>query len=160
MSGATHVGIVCDVFGKPIVYESTSFERPPCVRTNREKPYGVQAHYLSDIVSAGGDVWHFPLRSPLYEDEERRLLEVLEFYLNFGYDYLGAVKSGGGLVMRTVQRWISKEDMGSIFCSELAVRALLTVGRIQTPNASAWSPQRLARFVYRQGICESGVLLS
>jgi len=160
LAGASHVGVACTVWDQLLIYESTSFARPPCQRTGRENPTGVQAHRLDDILVAGGDVWHFPLRAPLYDDEEIRLLNVLESYLGRPYDMVGAGKSGGGLVMRTVQRVLGSEDMSNIFCSELAVDVLCTVGRMQHRNAGAWSPMRLLRYVYRHGVTKSGVLLN
>lgn len=166
LAGASHVGVVSWAFperstsGAPLVYESTSFERPMCVRTGRENPKGVQAHYLDEIIAGGGDVWHYPLRRPLYDHEADRLLAFLESCLGRGYDFLGAGKSGGGLLMRSIQRLKGKEDMNMIFCSELVVRAWIALGIMVHKNAGAWSPARLVRYVLRRGICGSGRCLS
>lgn len=167
-AGFSHVGIAASVYSRKygdnqtIFYESTSFDRPPCYSRNDgiENPKGVQSHTIDVILNGGGDVWHFPLRRPLYHDEESRLIAYLEGLIGRGYDFIGAGRSGGGVVMRAVQRLIDKEDMGLVFCSELVVSALVKVGIMQHKNAGAWSPQRLVRYVLRRGVCERGRLLS
>lgn len=156
LAGMSHVAMVCRVFGKPIIYESTSFSRPPCLRSGRKAPKGVQAHHVSDMFTGKDSVWHLPLCRSLYEDEEDRLLAYLEFMLGQPYDFIGAAKSGGGKIMRFLQRFIDKEDMGQVFCSELAVAALKQVGLMQHKNAGAWSPQRLYRYALRSGLCSRG----
>lgn len=160
IAGPSHVVILAPVFGELLAYESTSFSRPPCVRTGRQNPRGVQAHRIGDILEAGGDVWHFPLRRPLYLDEEDRLLAVVESCLGRDYDFIGAGKSGGGLVMRLLQRLKDGEDLSQLFCSELVVRAWIEVGIMIHKNAGAWSPARLVRYVLRRGICDRGKLLT
>lgn len=164
-AGASHVGVVQWVFperstaGEPLVYESTSFDRPPCVRAGRPIK-GVQAHRLSTIIDGGGDVWHYPLRRPLYDHEQDRLLLYLESVRERSYDFLGAGKSGGGLLMRSIQRLKGKEDLTKMFCSELVVRAWIALGLMQHKNAGAWAPARVVRYVLRRGICEKGQRLS
>jgi len=111
-------------------------------------------------LDGGGDVWHVPLRRALYDHEEERLLESLESCLGRGYDFIGAGRSGGGKLMRTLQRVTSRESMEFIFCSELVVWALASVGVMHAENASVWNPQRLVRHVIRRGICQRGKLLS
>lgn len=159
-SGMSHVAIVVPVFGELYVYESTSFGRPTCVRTGRENPTGVQAHTLETILNGGGDVWHYPLRRPLYLDEEERLLNFCEMCLGRSYDFWGAGKSGGKRIMRLVQWVAGREDMSDIFCSELCAKGLSYVGIMQVKNASAYSPEWLRRVVLREGICDRGELLS
>jgi len=159
-AGASHVGIICNVFGEPLVYESTSFPRPPCVRTGRETPTGVQAHFLSDIVDAGGDVHHLPLHRKLYDDEEMRLLECLDSCLGQGYDFIGAARAGGGRLIRTIQKFTHKEDMNLVFCSEYVRWAMTQVGLDYAANASNWNPQKLVRHVLRRGIHTRGKCLS
>lgn len=163
-AGASHVAIIVPVFGRLLVYESTSYafsRRPPCVRRpDNVKPNGVQAHYLSDILDGGGDVWHFPLRRELYPHEEERLVDFLEDCLGRPYDFLGAGKSGGGIIARLAQHAKGSEDMSHIFCSELCIRALIAIGLMQHKNAGAWSPQRMARYVLRRGIYARGRLLA
>ena len=113
-AGASHVGIVCMDGGEPVVYESTSYDRPPCVYQGRSVR-GVQAHRLDDYLKFDfARVWHYPLRRALYDDEARRLQHVLDRALGTPYDMLGAFRSGG-LALRALLR---KEDLSGVFCSE------------------------------------------
>lgn len=160
VAGYSHVAIVASVFGDLIAFESTSFGRPPCVCTPRDNPVGVQAHYISTLLDSPGDVFHFPLRCPLYPDEEERLLQFLHVCLGREYDFWGAGKSGGRYILRAIQIMFGKEDMSDVFCSELVAKALSVVGVMQCKNASAWSPNRLARYVRRRGICGRPRLLT
>jgi hypothetical protein len=161
LAGLSHVAIVAPVFGEMIVYESTSFNRPPCLRTGRENPTGVQAHRLTDILDGGGDVFHYPLRRPLYVDEEDRLLNVLESCLGRGYDFVGAGRAGGGRIMRCIQRWTYKhENMNHIFCNELVAYCWAQIGIMQCRNAGAGNPTSLARHAVRRGICTHPTLIT
>lgn len=153
LSGISHVGVVAQVFDQMIVYESTSFDRPQCVRTGRQKPKGVQAHRLSTILDAGGDVFHYPLKRPLYDHEEFRLLGALEECLGRDYDMFGAATAWGGLLRWSARRLVAKENLASLFCSELVAHAWGQIGLLQTPSSDIWNPARLARFAVRQGIC-------
>jgi len=45
------------------------------------------------------------------------------------------------------------EDLSKLFCSEWVAACLRIVGRLDTPNASAWSPNGLVRHLVREGIC-------
>lgn len=160
VAGFSHVAIVAPVFGEMIVYESTSFGRPRCVRTGRENPKGVQAHHLSTILDGGGDVWHCPLRRPLYLHEEERLLEFLEACLGREYDFFSAGRSGGGRLLRLIQRLTMREDLDEYYCSELVIRAHAVVGLHQCRNSSNWNPMRVYRNEVRKGIIERGQLIS
>ena len=159
-AGTSHVGIVCPVFGEMIVYESTSFSRSPCVRTGRENPLGVQAHYISDIVEADGDVRYYPLERELYTHEVDRLSEFLESCLGRGYDTAGAGKTAGGLVSYFISKMFGKDRPEVMFCSELNAAALRAVGVLQTHNPAAWNPNFLIRFLYKEGVIGKGILLS
>jgi hypothetical protein len=160
-AGASHVMVVAPVFGELLVYESTACPRPACVRTGRHEPRGVQAHRLSDVLkTSNANIFHYPLRRVLYPHEEDRLLEALESCLGRGYDFIGAGKSGGGLLMRVFQRLKGSEDLRELFCSELVVWAWVQTGLITHRNSGAWSPQRLVRYVRRSGLCYPGRLIT
>lgn len=159
-AGTSHVGIVCPVYGEMLVYESTSLSRVPCVRTAREGPVGVQAHFIGDIVEAGGDVRYYPLQRELYIHEVDRLLEFLESCLGHGYDAVGARKTAGGFVSYSISKMFGKDPPGIMFCSELNAAALQAVGVLQTRNPAAWNPNFLIRFLYKKGIIGKGILLS
>lgn len=160
LAGISHVGVVAPVWGEMLVYESTSFGRPPCVRTGRQDPKGVQVHWLSSILEAGGDVFHYPIRRSLYEHEENRLLEALESCVGRDYDYIGAGRAWGGVVAWMASRILEKEKLASMFCSELVAHAWNQVGILQCRNAGAWNPNRLCRYAVSKGICDKGRLIS
>lgn len=158
-AGVSHCGVVASVWGEPLVYESTSFDRPACIRTGRENPKGVQAHRIDDVLNGGGDVWHYPLRRALYPHEEDRLLVAVESCLGHGYDFIGAAKSGGGIVMRTLQRLKGNEDMKMIFCAELVLWAWIQCGIAQNKHAGG-NPTWLLRYARSTGIVGPGRLIS
>jgi len=158
-AGVHHVGIIVPVCGHNIVYESTSAWRPKCVRTNREEPKGVQAHHLSDILDLGGDVWHYPLRRPLYDHEEMRLLDAAEECLGQGYDFIGAGRSGGGLLMRMIAKLKGCESMDLVFCSELVLWLWIQTGIAQNKHAGM-NPAWLTRWALAKGIVGKPSLLS
>ena len=151
LAGPSHVGIVVSVNGEMLVYESTSMPRPPCVRTRREKPLGVQAHHLSDVID-GTDAWHYPLKTHLYEDEELRLLRAADSCLGRGYDYFSAGRAGGGRLIRLIQILTQREDLKTFYCSEFVMALWVAIGVCQARNASNWSPSRLVRHARRTGI--------
>ena len=159
-SGTSHVGIICPVFGEPLVYESTSFTRSPCVRTGRENPVGVQAHYITDIIDAGGSVRYYPLKRDLYEHEVDRMSEFLESCLGQGYDAVSAGKTAGGLLSFFLSKMFGKDRPEIMFCAELDVATLQAIGILQTRNPAAWNPNFMLRFFYLQGIIGKGILLS
>jgi hypothetical protein len=158
-AGVSHVAIASPVFGEMLLYESTSFARPPCVRTGRIDPVGVQTHYIDEITQAGGDVWHYPLKRQLYFHEEDRLCMVLESCLGRSYDYFGAARSGGKL-NAMIQFLVRPENFSLLYCSELVAFAWNQVGIFGTRNASVWSPNALLRRALRTGLVQPGILLS
>ena len=159
-AGTSHVGIIAPVFGEMLVYESTSFSRTPCVRTGRESPVGVQAHTVSDIVEADGDVRYYPLQRELFDHEVDRLLEFLESCLGQGYDTVSAGKTAGGVVSYFISKMFSKDRPEVMFCSELDAAALQAIGVLQTKNPAAWNPNFLLRFLHRKGVIGKGIRLS
>ncbi len=159
-AGTSHVGIICPIFGDVFVYESTSFSRTPCIRTGRENPVGVQAHYISDIVEAGGDVRYYPLQRELYEHEIERMSEFLESCLGQGYDAIRAGKTAGGLVSYLLSKLFGRNPKDMTFCSELDVATMQAMGVLQTRNPAAWNPNFMLRYFYNQGIIGKGILLS
>lgn len=150
--GVSHVGIISLYGAEPLVYESTTFGRPPCILQAREVR-GAQAHKLDDWLKFGMDkVWHYPMRRELYEDEALRLRYILDRTLGTPYDLVGALRSGGFL-SRMWHSVLHKEDLASVFCSEFVAQALVEVGVLQTANASSWNPNRLCRTLVKNGVC-------
>jgi hypothetical protein len=149
----SHVGIVSEYKGKLLVYESTSGDRPPCY-VKLKLTRGVQAHPLSELLSIPSfrEVWHYPLKCPLYYHQRARLEYVLKGYLGRDYDMNGACHSAG-VVFSKVCGMIKGEDLSSLFCSEMVAAVLTHVGTLRTPNSSRWSPNKLCRYLVREGVC-------
>lgn len=155
---ANHVGVVAPVahYGEQVmvVYESTSAGRPPCVRDHRQDPVGVQAHFLDTILSLG-DVWHYPLRRPLYFHEEDRLLYTLDMCL--GRDY-AQFTGRFGLIRRLALRLRAKEKLAGLFCAELVAHAWNMTGFFLPTRV--WTPARLLRYALRRGLVGAGKQIS
>lgn len=154
--GFSHVGVASFLHGEPLIYESTSCGRPPCIRAGQVVS-GVQAHRLDDLLdaTAGQTVWHYPLRRQLYAHEQDRLAYFLDTHIGLPYDLAGAVRSGG-FVFNVLQSVLRKENLSALFCSELVAAALVDVGVFQTKSASRWSPNKLVRALRRHGAIGPG----
>lgn len=152
--GYSHCGIFGSLHNRPLLYESTSFDRPPCARRGK-KIKGVQAHWIEDLPT-DTKMWLLPLRRELYAHEVSRLNFTLDMALGRRYDMLGAERSGGFL-WRILHSMLREEDVSTLFCSELAAHALVEVGILQTRHKSAWSPNRLARHLLRDGVCDKPI---
>lgn len=165
-SGISHVGVAARVYSSRspdpvlLVYESTIFNRPRCFSSGRDNPRGVQSHTLSDFLSFGGTVWHYPLRCPLYEDEEIRLIDYCESLVGRDYDLASAVLSAGSLTAFFLRYFIGRENARQLFCSELVAKVWSYVGVFKNRNAEVWSPVRLVRHAVRSGVCDSGRILA
>lgn len=134
----SHVGIVGEHHGRLLIFES-------CLGS------GVQASDLASIDGYHGRVYHYPLTTPLYDFERRRLNGFLEDYLGTPYDEIGAFRSAG-VGWSLIESFLRPADLSSIFCSELCAAALTYIGRFHTDHVSRWSPNRLVRVARRQGI--------
>lgn len=131
IGGISSIGIVCRVFGQPAVYEATFDFRPaPCIRSNTQTPIGGQAHFIETFLSLPGDVWHYPLRYPLYDFEEDRLLAVLD-------------------------HWVGRKIGGVQLCGA----GLDFIGRLPANKLPIWTPQRFVRFCRKTGVLQRGKLL-
>ena len=153
-SGVSHVGIVCGPPTELMVYESTSFGRPPCAIQGK-RVSGVQAHRLSDFLKFNKDatVWHYPLRCALYGEQQVRLQGTLDSLLGVPYDTRGAIQAGG-FFFRIVQSYLHGEATATLFCSEMTAWVLTRIGVMHTHNSSKWNPNRLCRWLVRQGVCD------
>lgn len=150
--GITHVGIVSLEGPEPVLFETTTFKRPPCYYQGVEVR-GCQAHRLEDFLDfERGKVWHYPLRRELYEHEAERLRMTLEQSLGLPYDMLGAIRSGG-FVFRTLQAVLRREDVAGLFCSEWCAEALTKVGVMRTRHLGTWNPNKLCRRLVWSGVC-------
>lgn len=166
VAGISHVGVVVPVFWAPrdkqgalLVYESTTFGRPACVRQGAAGP-GVQAHHLSTILDAGGRVYRYPLKRELYEHEIWRLHDAAEECLGRPYDFFGAARAWGGIGAWLASQLMERERLANLFCSELVAHVWGQVGIMQCRVSGAWNPNRLCRFAVRHGVCGDPILLT
>lgn len=152
-NGLSHIGIVSELHGKKILYESTSMGRGPSVRHGRVVR-GVQCHWMHDVCEWGDcKLWHIPLRRKLYNHEDERFRRFLDECIGRSYDFIGAGRAGG-IVFRTLAAIFHPENLASMFCSELCAAALVNTGVWSTRSASKWSPNSLYRRLYWDGIVE------
>ena len=157
--GFSHVGIIGRYHDLPVMYESTSFDRPPCAISGIEIT-GVQAHWLDDVAyePGKGRLYVCPLKRDLYPHEEERLCRLLEMYRgNIRYDMIGAVRSGG-FFLRQLLSLVHDESDATLFCSELVAAVLEETGIWSTPNWSKWNPNSLYRALRLKGIISDPIL--
>jgi len=150
--GLSHVGIAVDWpgFRKPLICESTSLCREPCVVAG-ETIRGVQLHRLrSRILIYPGLVWHYPLADVLLPNGSRMLTDFARHYLGRPYDRKGAIAARHTPLARLFRK---PENLDELMCSELVAVCLQRLGLLDTDNASAWSPNGLMRHLVRQGVC-------
>lgn len=156
--GLSHVSVLAKApLSRPwpsaLSWESTSLCRRPCWMTGLYID-GVQAQRLrARVREYRGHVWHYPLKTPLSRLESVTLTNYCESQLATAYDTVGAMRSrflGLGWLRR---RLCSHEDLTSLFCSEFCAAAYREVGRFETPDASGWHPNGLARALVRRQVC-------
>lgn len=150
-TGFSHVGILGELHGDWLLYESLASCPLPCVRAGY-KTEGVQAHYLDDILAlGGGDYCLVPLARELYRHEVDRLLWYLDSQIGKPYDMIGAVRSGG-MLLRLIESVVRTENLNTMFCAEFVAAALRHVGYFMPRNASSYSPNWLYRAMRRDGL--------
>lgn len=151
-----HVGILARPTHEPLLYEcvGTDDERPPCVFLGKQFA-GCQAHPLEEILDTVKDceIWHYPLRCELYPHEEDRLISYLESKIGTPYDVAGAIRSGGWM-FSAVNAMLRPENTAAFFCSEWVADAQVHIGRLLTRNVGRWNPNRLTRYMLREGVCQ------
>lgn len=153
--GLSHVALVTEHprYGVCLV-ESTTKAVRPCLVAGRTVA-GVQMHRIGQRVEEyRGRVWHYPLRIPL----GRPLAAAWHSYLmdlvesERPYDYIGAARSRSTLYA-AVCRWKhGREDLRTLFCSELVAAAWSRFDLFETTNCSGWNPNALVRAARRQDI--------
>lgn len=147
----SHIGIIAEHQGEPLLFESTTLSDLPCVIRGRCCK-GVQAHRLAErLATYHGRAWHYPLCRELYGFESRRLSDFLAGMLGRGYDESGAFRAGG-IGFSFIESLLREQDLHSLFCSELCAAAHTTIGLFRTDNVSRWSPARFVRSERRQAI--------
>ena len=147
----SHVGIVGEHRGELLLFESTEQNSLPCVIQGKPVS-GAQAHRLDKCIEAyGGKAWLYPLYRPLYAYERKRLYTFLHKYIGMDYDAIGAFRSAG-VGWSWLESRLRREDLSSLFCSELCAAAHANIGIFRTDHVSRWNPNRLVRTERRQGI--------
>lgn len=137
-----HVALAVLLFDEPFVYEYTMAPgRPACVRTNRTEPVGVQAHRLSEWLSAVEKPARVALRRRLYDEEVDRLVVAVDFPM-------GRLEAFG--------------EMGDPnqphLPANFVANALQQVGLFSAAHRK-WSPRTLVNALTKSGIYEFPVSL-
>lgn len=152
----SHIGIVCEYRDKYYLFESTTTNRDiPCAIKGKVIS-GVQAHLLEDVFDRPGKIWHYPLRTRLYSNQSQRLQLLLLEMLGRPYDMKGAIRSGG-FFLRILEKIIRKQDISTLFCSEMNAFVLTEIGAAHIINASGQSPNSLVRRLYRNAIIQKRI---
>jgi hypothetical protein len=160
----SHVGIVglniCEEpsediqgngYGGLLVYESTMQSEVPC-SIQKKLVSGVQAHPLQDTIDAyRGKVWHYPLSERLSLLDALRLSRFLNGHIGREYDEIGALRAGG-FGFSWIESMLRKEDLSSLFCSELCAAAHNEVGLMNGAHAGRWNPNLFVRRQRRRGV--------
>lgn len=153
--GLSHVGILIEhrYFGICLA-ESTTLASQPCLVAGRVVSGAQLQPIIRRVEQYRGRVWHYPLRLPL----GMPLVSALSAYLiglieaECPYDTIGAARSRSTLYA-AVHRWKhGREDLRSLFCSELVAAAWARFDLFETTNASGWSPNALVRAARRQDV--------
>jgi hypothetical protein len=150
--GLTHVGIVAaDAADRPALWEATTLCDFSCLYCGRIHD-GLQSHGpMTRIKNYRGAVWHYPLRLPLDDIEKKQLFRYAEKFHGQSYDYEGAAQSRS-LCLGWLFRRSRRENLSSLFCSEFAAAAWEAAEVWDTPNVSAWNPNRLAKVAVAVGL--------
>lgn len=150
-AGLTHVGVVvASPSGELVLFESTTLCDMPCL-FQRRRVDGVQAHWLRQrIVAYPGKVWHYLIAKAPDGFERYTLYDWCRSRIGTPYDVTGALHARGLCCGWLIHRLLP-ENLQSMFCSEFVPAALREIGRFDTLNASAWSPNALCRELVRRG---------
>lgn len=155
--GPSHVAIVCHYRGKPIWVESTSLCKHPCL-IRKKRTSGVQAHRpeqrIRDYIEGGGrvDLYRLSPVDQLSSLESRLLTRILITHFvaqAVAYDTGGALLSGTRLFKHT--RLLPRADLDELFCSELAAKVCMRLGRLNRNNPTKYNPSSLLRQLVREG---------
>ena len=143
-------------------WESTSLIDRPCLEAGRSVA-GCQVHHirdrLIDYVRSGGRVSVYRLTEfdCLTEEEQRHLRALLgqcvgdrhdEDQQPVKYDTAGALCSGTRIVRRFT---LWRNQLDSLFCSELLAAVLQRLGRLCRQNPSSFTPAQLMRRLLTEG---------
>jgi hypothetical protein len=142
----SHIAIVANYAGQPLVFESTTLSRIPCV-IRGGKRNGMQAHQPGEwIETTDGNLWVASLRDlyALKETASHDLTDFLIDHLEAGYDPRGALDAG--------LNWRRGCDLSTVFCSEIVSQALMVAEVIERDDPSAITPVELITSVVKRAI--------
>ena len=155
--GPSHVAVICHVDGFPSWIESTTFCRHRCLERGT-RVTGCQVHpaelRIQDYVSSGGhvDLYRLSPVDRLSSAESLLLSRILIRHFvgrSVTYDMGGALLSGTRLFKHT--RLLPSADLNQLFCSELAAKVLMRLGRLNRDNPTKYNPGTLLRQLVREG---------
>jgi hypothetical protein len=155
--GPSHVAVICEFQGQSVWIESTSQCSHPCL-VHGEIMTGCQAHKpetrIDDYVQQGGciDLYRLSPVDQLSQRESALLTRILLRHFvgrRVTYDFGGALLSGTRLFKHT--RLLPGADLHSLFCSELAAKVLMRLGRLNRDNPTKYNPASLLRQLVREG---------
>ncbi len=153
----SHVAVICQQNGSPLWVESTTLCQHPCV-IRRKCVSGAQAHLpehrIQDYVKVGGrvDLYRLTPIDRLCHAESELLTRILIRHFvgrDVSYDTGGALLSGTRLFKHT--RLFPRADLNQLFCSELAAKVLMRLGRLNRDNPTKFNPATLIRRLVRDG---------
>jgi hypothetical protein len=141
----SHVAILANAENKLFLFESTTLDTAPCEITGK-KIAGVQAHDLDRTIKEyDGKVFHYPLAVAISDEQSQKLSEFLIDMLGISYNMIGAFRAGG-VGFSHIEGLLHKENLHSIFCSELCAAAHREIGILQTENAAHFNPNHFVRW--------------
>lgn len=155
--GPSHIAVICEYHGSPLWVESTTLCAHPCAVLGHPVS-GCQSHLpedrIGDYVSQGGhvDLYRLTAVDQLSQSESELLTRILVRHFigkQVTYDLGGALLSGTRLFRHT--RLLPGADLNELFCSELAAKVLMRLGRLNRDNPTKYSPATLFRRLVRQG---------
>lgn len=148
--GPSHVGIIAELNGQLVLFESTTLCKTPCLIQGKCVS-GVQAQNIEDRVKQyrGGSVKYYPLHSHLNlnETESTKMSNFLISQIGKEYDKKAAVLSASHIL-----KYFPNPDLDTIFCSALVARALMISGRMPWANPETYSPASLLRTLKKSAI--------
>ena len=155
--GPSHVAVICHLDGRTVWIESTTLCPHPCL-VRHAKVAGCQVHpvevRIQDYVASGGhvDLYRLSPVDRLSSSESQLLTRILIRHFvgrSVTYDVGGALLSGTRLFKHT--RLLPSADLNQLFCSELAAKVLMRLGRLNRDNPTKYNPASLLRQLVREG---------
>lgn len=150
--GPSHVGMIVFNEGQPVLIESTTMCKTPCLIRGK-RTSGVQAQWPADrIANYNGRVDVYRLYPVWQLDAGEELLlhrMMFKHFLGTSYDTVGAGISGTRLIKWS--RFLGA-DLASLFCSELVAAVLMRLGRMPVRNPAVYNPATLVRTLRRHGV--------